>query len=116
MQSMSLSIGNAEPAGAAPALFQLLSPCPYSGLGAGMGMRGGLPHQLNFRRRQGVGLVDEVAEGPLQGRGFGDEGAAGSARAGVFVAQGVRAGGRERLPLALSVFPFLVPFVQYCTA
>jgi hypothetical protein len=34
------------------------------------------PHQLDLRRRQGVGLVDEVAEGALKGQVVGGEGAA----------------------------------------
>ena len=33
--------------------------------------RGGFPHETNLRRGQGVGLLDEVAEGALQGRDFG---------------------------------------------
>jgi hypothetical protein len=41
--------------------------------------RGGLPHENNLRRGQGVGLVDEVAEGPLQSHGFDGEGAGGRA-------------------------------------
>jgi hypothetical protein len=46
-----------------------------------MGMlgRGGLPHQGNLRRGQGVGLVDEVAERALQFQGFGGEDAGGRA-------------------------------------
>ena len=38
--------------------------------------RGGLPHQGALPRSQAIGLVDEVAEGALQARGFGGEGAA----------------------------------------
>jgi hypothetical protein len=38
-----------------------------------------LPHEGNLRPGQGVGLVDEVAEGALQGQGFGGEGAGGRA-------------------------------------
>ena len=45
-----------------------------------MSGRGGLPHQTDLRPGQGVGLVDEVAEGALQGQGFG-----GGARAGARV-------------------------------
>ena len=43
----------------------------------GMGMLGrdGMPHQGNLRRVEGIGLVDEIAEGALQGSGFGGEGA-----------------------------------------
>ena len=55
--------------------------------------RDGLPHASNLRRGQGVGLVDEVAEGALQGQGFGGEGAGGLESAGAFLAQGVEAGG-----------------------
>jgi hypothetical protein len=53
--------------------------------GGGMGMtgRGGLPHQINLRRGQGAGLVDEVAEGALQVQSFGGEGAGGLEGAGV---------------------------------
>ena len=60
------------------------------GPGAGMGMRGGFPHEFNLRRCQGVGLVDEVAEGALQSQGLGGECAGGGNRADVFVAQRVR--------------------------
>ena len=52
-----------------------------------------MPHELDLRRDQGVGLVDEVAEGALQGQGFGGEGASGLDRAGVSGAQRVKAGG-----------------------
>src|ERR1039458_4365530 len=41
--------------------------------GAGHAGRGGLPHQVNLRRSQAVGLVDEVGEGALLGQGFGGE-------------------------------------------
>jgi len=41
--------------------------------------RGGLPHENNLCRGQGVGLVDEVAEGPLQSHGFDGAGAGGRA-------------------------------------
>ena len=34
-----------------------------------------MPHELNLRRGQGVGLVDEVAEGALQVQGFSGKGA-----------------------------------------
>jgi hypothetical protein len=53
---------------------------------------GGLPHQLDLRPGQGVVLVDEVAEGALQGQGFGGEGAGGFEGAGVLVPQRVEAG------------------------
>ena len=52
-----------------------------------------MPHQGDLRRGQGVGLVDEVAEGALQGRRFGGTGTGRGDGAGVFVAQGVKAGG-----------------------
>jgi hypothetical protein len=45
--------------------------------GNGHAGRSGFPHESNLRRGQGVGLVDEVAEGVLQGQGFGGEGAGG---------------------------------------
>jgi hypothetical protein len=41
--------------------------------------RGGFPHEINLRRGQGVGLVDEVAEGALQVHFFGGAGAGGRA-------------------------------------
>ena len=62
--------------------------------------RGGLPQQVDLRWGQGVGLVDEVAEGALQGLGFGGEGAGGFDGAGVFFAQGVDTGGGQRAFLA----------------
>ena len=49
--------------------------------------------ELPSRRGEGVGLVDEVAEGTLQVQGFGGEGAGGFDGAGVLVAQRVKAGG-----------------------
>ena len=36
-----------------------------------------MPHELGLRRGKGVGLVDQVAEGALQGQGFDGEGAGG---------------------------------------
>ena len=39
--------------------------------------RGGLPHEGGPGGGEGVGLVDEVAEGALQGQGFDGEGAGG---------------------------------------
>jgi len=53
-----------------------------------------LPHELNLRRGQGVGLVDEVAEGALQVQGFSGKGAGGGDGAGVLVPQRVQTGGR----------------------
>src|ERR1035438_2120038 len=41
--------------------------------------RGGFPQEINLRRGQGVGLVDEVAEGALQGQSLGGAGAGGRA-------------------------------------
>ena len=55
--------------------------------------RGGFPHEIDLRRGQGVGLVDEVEEGALQFQGFDGEGAGGLESAGAFLAQGVEAGG-----------------------
>ena len=49
------------------------------GRGDGHAGRGGFPHQLDFRRGQGVGLVDEVAEGVLQFETLGGEGGSGGA-------------------------------------
>jgi|ERR1019366_1263372 hypothetical protein len=49
--------------------------------------RGGFPHELNLGWGQGVGLVDEVAEGALQAQGFGGEGAGGFDGAGVFLSR-----------------------------
>ena len=63
------------------------------GTGEGHAGRGGLPHQGNLRWGQGVGLVDEVAEGALQLQGFGGEGAGRVDGAGAFLAQGMEAGG-----------------------
>lgn len=68
--------------------------------------RGGLPHEINLRRGQGVGLVDEVAEGALQFQGFGGEGAGGVDGAGVLVTQRVDAGGGQRLFLAPDALDF----------
>ena len=64
-----------------------------------------MPHELNLRRGQGVGLVDEVAEGALQGQGFGGEGAGGLDAAGVFVPQRVKASGG----IVSIVSPFPLP-------
>ena len=58
--------------------------------------RGGLPHESNLRRGQGVGLVDEVAEGALQVQGFGGEGTCGFNAAGVFLAQSLNPRGGQR--------------------
>jgi len=58
-----------------------------------------------------VGLVDEVAEGALQGQGFGGEAAGGFEGAGVLVAQGVEAGGGQRLLFAADVLYFADPGV-----
>ena len=52
-----------------------------------------MPQEINLRRGQGVGLVDEVEEGALQFQGFDGEGAGGLESAGAFLAQGVEAGG-----------------------
>ena len=63
-----------------------------TGLRDGHAGQGGLPHELNLRRGQSVGLVDEVVEGARQFQGFGGEGAGGGDGAGVFVPQPVKAG------------------------
>jgi hypothetical protein len=52
-----------------------------------------LPHEGDLGGGEGVGLVDEVAEGALQGQFFGGEGAGGFDGAGVLVPRGVEAGG-----------------------
>ena len=52
--------------------------------------RGGLPHQSNLRRGEGVGLVDKVAEGALQSQGFGGEGAGGPNAPRVFLAPSLK--------------------------
>jgi hypothetical protein len=52
-----------------------------------------LPHEDDLGRGKCVGLVDEVAEGALQGLDFGGEGAGGGDGGGLFVAQRVTTGG-----------------------
>ena len=69
--------------------------------------RAGFPHQLNLRRGQAVGLVDEVAEGGLQVQDFGGEGAGGFDAAGVFISQGVKAGGGQVFTVKLIRIWFL---------
>ena len=54
-----------------------------------------MPQEFNLHRGEGVGLVDEVAEGALQGQGFGGAGAGGFDGSGVFVAQSVKADGGQ---------------------
>src|ERR1017187_5485791 len=49
--------------------------------------RSGCPYEINLRRGQAGGLVDEVAEGALQFQGLGGTGAGGFNTAGVFLAQ-----------------------------
>jgi hypothetical protein len=66
----------------------------------GHARRGGLPHEGDLGRGEAVGLVDEVAQGALQLQGLGGKGAGGFDGAGVFVAQGVEAGGGQGLLLA----------------
>ena len=63
--------------------------------------RGGLPHEGDLCRGQAVGLVDEIAEGALQGQDSGGDGAGGGDGSGVFVAQGMEAGGGEGLLLVV---------------
>ena len=55
--------------------------------------RDGFPHEINLRRGEGVGPVDEVAEGALQVQGFGGEGAGGFDGAGVVAPQRLKIGG-----------------------
>ena len=71
----------------------------------------GSPYQGELGWGQGAGLVDEVAEGALQGQGFGGEGAGGFDGAGVLVPQGVKAGGGQRLLLATDALYFADPGV-----
>ena len=52
-----------------------------------------MPHELNLRRGQGIGLVDEVAEGALQFQGFGGEGEGGLDGAGISASKDVAAPG-----------------------
>ena len=56
-------------------------------------------------------MIDEVAEGALQGQGFGGEGAGGFDGASVFVAQCVEAGGGEGVLLAADALYFADPGV-----
>jgi hypothetical protein len=81
----------------------------------------GFPHVINLRRAQGVGLVDEVAEGALRDQRFGGEGAGGFEGARVFVAQRVKAGGglvsivrtcwgEDAICCFLAASPFHFPF------
>ena len=56
-------------------------------------------------------MVDEVAEGGLQGQGFGGEDEGGLEVAGVLVPQRVEAGGGERLFLAPEALYFADPGV-----
>ena len=52
-----------------------------------------MPHELNLRRSQAVGLADDVAERALQVQGFSGKGAGGGDGAGVLVPQRVQTGG-----------------------
>ena len=52
-----------------------------------------MPHELNLRRGQAVGLADDVAERALQVQGFSGKGAGGGDGAGVLVPQRVQTGG-----------------------
>ena len=60
-----------------------------------------MPQEGNLRLGQAVGLVDEIAEGALQGQDSGGDGAGGGDGSGVFVAQGMEAGGGEGLLLVV---------------
>jgi len=55
--------------------------------------RGGFPHQIDLGGGQAVGLIDEVAELPLQVQSFGGDGAGGLDGTGVFGAQSLDPGG-----------------------
>ena len=52
-----------------------------------------MPHELNLRRGQAVGLADHGAEHALQVQGFSGKGADGGDGAGVLVPQRVQTGG-----------------------
>ena len=52
-----------------------------------------MPHEINLRRGQGVGLVDEVAARALRSRGFSGEGAGRLDGERTFVTQRVKTGG-----------------------
>ena len=73
-----------------PPATNRLKTCSCSGWRDGHPGRGGLPHEINLRRGEAVGLVDEVAEGVLQGQGLGGEGAGGFDGAGVFLGPTLR--------------------------
>ena len=79
--------------------------------GRGMGMRGGAVCHMSAISvgGQGVGLVDEVAEGALQFQGFGGEGEGGVNGAGELVPQRVDAGGGRREFLAPDALHFDQP-------
>ncbi len=64
----------------------------FQGRGDGHAGWGGFPHEIDFGRGKGVGLVDEIAEGALQVQSFGGEGPGGFDGAGVLGPQGVDAG------------------------
>jgi hypothetical protein len=70
-----------------------------------------LPHEGDLGGGEGVGLVDEVAEGALKGQGFGGEGAGGGDGAGVLVPQRVEVGGGQRVLLAAEALYFADPGV-----
>jgi hypothetical protein len=78
-----------------------------------MGMRSGAVYHIRaiFSRGEGVGLVHEVAEGALQGQGFGGAGAGGgqwcgcirrAGRAGLAEDRGCRAGSEQLICTALA--------------
>ena len=76
-------------------------------------MRGGAVRDVSSisTRGEGVGLVDEVAEGALQVYGIGGEGAGGFDGPGELVPQRVKAGGGQRLLLAAEALHFADPGV-----
>lgn len=68
-----------------------------------------MPPEGDLRRGEGVGLVDGVTEATLQGQGFRSEGAGGGDGAGVFAAQGLKAGGGQWTLLAPDALHFADP-------
>jgi hypothetical protein len=81
-----------------------------------MGMRDGFPHELNLGWGQGVGLVDEGAEGALQRQGFGGEGMGGFDGVGVFLSRSSQRAHRgNRVPQKHDILttPFWLP--EFCS-
>ena len=63
-----------------------------------------MPEEGDFFGREGVGFVDEVADVALQLQGLGGERAGRLDGAGVFLAEVVERGDRERILLAADFF------------